>query len=44
MSKLINKIKTSIWAKRAAKLGGLYIAIEIVLVVGALVFVGQSSL
>lgn len=44
MSKLINKIRTSNWAKRAAKLGGLYVAIEVILLIGALVFVGQSSL
>lgn len=42
MSKLINKLKTSVWGRRAAKLGGIYIAIEILLVVGALVFVGQA--
>lgn len=43
MSKLISKSKTSIWAKRAAKLGVLYITVEIIVVVGALVFFGQAN-
>lgn len=43
MSKLITKSKTSIWAKRAAKLGVLYITVEIIVVVGALVFFGQPG-
>lgn len=44
MKKVAEKIKSSRWAKRAMKLGGLYIALEVILVLGALIFVGQSSI
>lgn len=39
MMKVVEKLKNSLWAKRIAKLGGLYIALEVILVIGALVFV-----
>lgn len=44
MNSIKEKFKNSIWAKRIAKIGGAYLALELILVVLAVTFFTQTPL